>query len=218
MNRAMRPKCLVAALVGAALLPAMAAAQSETAPAQSNSPDIDEGERLVHNLDCDVCHTPKAMTPAGPRPDASRRLSGHPAGEALPPLPEGVLGADGWGGLFNLHLTAWAGPWGVSFGSNLTPDEETGIGAWSEELFVESMRTGTHVGDLRPFLPPMPTYSRLTDGELHAIFTYLQSIEPISNEVPAPLPPRSAPSGSRAASQPTADSPWPPSTTKNSSR
>ena len=108
-------------------------------------------------------------------------------------MPEGVLGAGGWGGLFNPHLTAWAGPWGVSYARNLTPDEDTGIGTWSEELFVESMRTGTRPGELRPFLPPMPTYDRLTDAELHAIFVYLRSIAPVANEVPAPQPPPGAP-------------------------
>ena len=159
------------------------------APGESPAEEIAAGERLVHNLDCNVCHTPKVFTPEGPRPDASRLLSGHVGGEKLPPLPDGLIGPAGWGGVFNNHLTAWAGPWGVSFGSNLTPDAETGIGRWSEEDFVESMRTGTYVGEVRPFLPPMPTYSRLTDEELHAIFVYLRSIPPIGNEVPEPLPP-----------------------------
>ncbi len=153
--------------------------------------DIAEGERLVHNHDCNVCHTPKVMTPQGPQPDAARLLSGHPADETLPPVPAGVVGLGGWGGLFNGSLTAWVGPWGVSFGSNLTPDPETGIGDWSLETFTDSLRTGTHVGETRPYLPPMPTYSRLTDGELRAIFAYLRSIEPVRNQVPAPLPPPS---------------------------
>jgi hypothetical protein len=195
MSKAMVWSFLAAALLVAAALPEMAGAQTAGGSAELNPAAREEGERLVHNLDCNVCHTPKVMTPAGPQPDVSRRLSGHPAGEDLPPLPVEALGEDGWGGVFNLHLTAWAGTWGVSFGSNLTPDQATGIGTWSEELFVESMRTGTHIGELRPFLPPMPTYSRLTDGELHAIFTYLRSLEPISNQVPAPLPPGPAAAG-----------------------
>ncbi len=195
MRRAVPPRWLAMVLLGVIALPAVAGAESASGPSESSLAETAEGERLVHNMDCDVCHTPKVMTAAGPRPDTSRRLSGHPAGEEVPPLPGGVLGEDGWGGLFNHHLTAWVGPWGVSYGSNLTPDEETGIGAWSEETFVESMRTGTHVGELRPFLPPMPTYDRLTDAELHAIFTYLQSIEPVSNEVPAPRPPVAPPAG-----------------------
>jgi mono/diheme cytochrome c family protein len=158
----------------------------------SSDPDADviaSGERLVHNMDCNVCHTPKVMTPQGPQPDASRLLSGFPADEKIPPVPEGLIGPTGWGGLFNNCLTAWAGPWGVSFGSNLTPDIKTGIGSWTEEDFVESMRTGMHMEAGRPFLPPMPTYARLTDEELHAIFIYLRSIKPVPNDVPEPLLP-----------------------------
>lgn len=156
---------------------------------EQRSESIASGERLVHNLDCNACHTPKVLTPRGPAPDSSRLLSGHPADEEIPPVPEALIGPTGWGGLFNNNLTAWAGPWGVSFASNLTPDVETGIGSWSEEIFVDAMRTGTHVGETRPFLPPMPTYARLTDEELHEMFTYLQSIQPIRNAVPAAQPP-----------------------------
>ena len=154
-----------------------------------NTEVIASGERLVHNMDCNVCHTPKVFTPQGPQPDSSRLLSGHPSDEKLPTIPEGAISPTGWGGIFNNSLTAWAGPWGVSFGSNLTPDHKTGIGSWTEEIFVHAMRTGTHVGKARAFLPPMPTYSRLTDVELHAIYTYLKSIKPIINAVPEALPP-----------------------------
>jgi mono/diheme cytochrome c family protein len=153
-----------------------------------NSEVIASGERLVHLLDCTACHTPKVMTPKGPQPDSSRLLSGQPADEKLPAVPEGVIGPTGWGGVFNGNQTAWAGPWGVSFATNLTPDMDTGIGGWTEEMFVEAMRTGRHVEDGSPFLPPMPTYALLTDNELHAVFTYLKSIKPVANKVPEALP------------------------------
>ena len=52
--------------------------------------------------------------------------------------------------------TAFAGPWGVSFTANLTPDKETGLGKWTEEMFIATMRTGRHQGKGRPMLPPMP--------------------------------------------------------------
>lgn len=198
MKQVALAKSMGTALLGTVMVWTMVSAQSAKSAMDPTLEEVREGERLVHNMDCNVCHTPKVMTPTGPMPDVSRRLSGHPADEGLPPLPEGALGKDGWGGLFNQHLTAWAGPWGVSFASNLTPDETTGLGTWSEELFAESMRTGTHVGETRPYLPPMPTYSRLTDSELHAIFAYLRSIEPVSNQVPVPLPPPSAPLGTNA--------------------
>lgn len=180
-----------AVLLASGLLLALSAAGAASEEARPD--ELAAGERLVHNLDCNVCHTPKVLTPEGPRPDPSRLLAGHPADEKLPALPEGLLGPSGWGGLFNHNLTAWAGPWGVSFGSNLTPDADTGIGSWTEKNFADSLRTGIRPGDLRPFLPPMPTYARLTDEEIHAIFVYLRSIPPVANAVPAPMPPPSPP-------------------------
>jgi len=168
-------------------------------PVAAAGPDaelIASGERLVHNMDCNVCHSPKVFGPQGPQVDTSRLLSGHRAVETIPPIPGGALGPIGWGGLFSNSMTAWAGPWGVSFGSNLTPDAKTGIGNWTSETFIEAMRTGTHIDQGRPFLPPMPTYSRLTDEELRAMFAYLQSIPPVENEVPEPMrPPGPAPEG-----------------------
>lgn len=175
---------VVMAAILIAALPRVAVYASD-----ENAEMIAVGERLVHNMDCNVCHTPKVFTPSGPKPDLSRLLSGHAADEKLPPIPDGQIGPQGWGGLYNNSLTAWVGPWGVSFGSNLTPDHKTGIGSWTEEIFVEAMRTGTHVGSARPFLPPMPTYSRLTDEELHAMYVYLKSIKPVNNAVPKALPP-----------------------------
>jgi hypothetical protein len=87
--------------------------------------------------------------------------------------------------------TAWAGPWGVSFTANLTPDAETGLGGWTVEMFIQAMRTGKHQGKGRPILPPMPYpwFAKLTDADLRAVFAYLQSIPPIPNKVPAPIDP-----------------------------
>jgi mono/diheme cytochrome c family protein len=176
--------CVVMAVFCAASLPGVTVHASD-----QNAEVIAQGERLVHNMDCNTCHTPKAFTPEGPRLDMARLLSGHPSDERVPAVPEGQISPTGWGGLFNNNLTAWAGPWGVSFGSNLTPDQKTGIGLWTEEIFVSVMRTGTHVGSARHLLPPMPVYNRLTDGELHAIYSYLRSINPVNNKVPEALPP-----------------------------
>jgi mono/diheme cytochrome c family protein len=87
--------------------------------------------------------------------------------------------------------TAWAGPWGVSFTANLTPDADTGLGKWTLRNFVETIRTGRHMGRGREVLPPMPiqVYRNLTDADLAAVFAYLQSIPAIRNRVPEPLPP-----------------------------
>src|SRR5262252_4889889 len=42
--------------------------------------------------------------------------------------------------------TAWMGPWGVSFSTNLTPDRNTGIGLWTEQMFMDTIRKGKHGG------------------------------------------------------------------------
>ena len=88
-------------------------------------------------------------------------------------------------------MTAWAGPWGVSFASNITPHPSTGIGYWSETLFVQAIRNGKYMGTSRDMLPPMPwqALARLTDEDLKAIFAYLKSIPPVENEVPTAIPP-----------------------------
>ncbi len=152
---------------------------------------IQRGEYLVNVGGCNDCHSPKAFSPKGPQPDPTRLLSGYPAGTTLPEIPTGVIGPNKWGGLTTNDLTAWVGPWGVSFSANLTPDTMTGLGSWTEDLFIKTMRTGKHLGVGRDILPPMPwyEYARLEDEDLKAIFTYLRTLKPIKNRVPEPIPP-----------------------------
>jgi hypothetical protein len=87
--------------------------------------------------------------------------------------------------------TAWAGPWGTSFTANLTPDPETGLGKWTEQNFIDTIRKARHMGTGRPLLPPMPAavVANFSDEDLASIFAYLQSLPPIKNHVPAPRPP-----------------------------
>ena len=121
----------------------------------------------------------------------TRALSGHPANAKLPEVPAGVLGPGKWAALTNEHFTAWAGTWGISFAINLTPDEETGTGTWNEAMFIKAMRTGKHLGEGRDILPPMPwqNLAQATDADLKALFAYLQSIPPVKNAIPDPIPP-----------------------------
>ena len=83
---------------------------------------------------------------------------------------------------------------GVSFTANLTPDRETGLGKWNLRTFVDTIRTGRHMGRGRAILPPMPIqmHKHFTDADLQAIFAYLQSIPAVSNRVPEPLSPSAA--------------------------
>jgi hypothetical protein len=161
-----------------------AAQQRGTAPA---SPEvIARGKYLVTIQDCNGCHTP--FTAKG-EPDMSRMLSGHPQSVVVKaPRPP----AGGWLVSINETNTAWSGPWGVSFTTNLTPDRQTGIGGWSEAAIIAAIRKGLKSGSGRPLLPPMPwrMYAMASDADLKAIYAYLMSIPPIANRVPNALPPQ----------------------------
>jgi cytochrome c553 len=153
---------------------------------------VKRGQYLATFGGCGDCHTPKVMTPNGPGPDTSRLLSGHRADADPTPLSMGVLKPSRWAAMTNSDLTAWAGPWGISFSANLTPDKATGLGKWTVAQFTQAMRTGKHLGSGRPILPPMPwaDIAVLTDKDMKALFAYLQSLKPISNPVPEPIPPK----------------------------
>lgn len=149
---------------------------------------IARGAYLVRLGGCTDCHTPKVMTEKGPVDDTSRLFSGHPADVVLPPP---ALGAENPWGAATAGMTAWTGPWGISYASNLTPDPETGMGSWTEEEFIQTLRTGKHRGSGRAILPPMPwqPLAAATQEDLSAIFAYLRSVSPVKNAVPAPQPP-----------------------------
>ncbi len=166
----------------------LAARQPGSAPPAAQGASVKRGEYLVRIMGCHDCHTPMKMGPKGPEPDMSRALSGHPASMTMPPAP-GLTPPWFWAGAAT--MTAFVGPWGVSFTANLTPDQETGLGAWTEQMFAAAMRNGRHMGVGRPILPPMPFWAAgaLTDADLHDLFTYLRSLPPMKNAVPAPIEP-----------------------------
>ena len=94
--------------------------------------------------------------------------------------------------MFYPDLTGSAGPWGMSFAGNLTP-HETGIGNWTEEQFKRALTQGRSKGQEngRMLLPPMPwfNYVNMKDEDVRAVYTYLKSINPVENVVPAPVGP-----------------------------
>jgi len=161
-----------------------------TAKGPAPSP-VERGKYLVMVAGCNDCHSPKIFTPAGPIPDTTKLLSGHPSSSPLPEIPKGVLGPTQWGAITTNDLTAWLGPWGVSFAYNLTPDLKTGIGGWPEDMFIQTLRKGKFMGMSRDILPPMPwqTIGQMSDDDLKAIFAYLKSLPPIENKIPEPIPP-----------------------------
>ena len=79
---------------------------------------------------------------------------------------------------------------------NLTPDSTTGIGTWTEDQFIQTLRKGKHMGmdNGRPLMPPMPweLIGRMTDDDLRSIYAFLRTLPPIKNVVQAPTPPNLA--------------------------
>jgi len=159
-----------------------------SASSGTSSTRVERGKYLVSIVGCNDCHTPFKMGPKGPEPDMGRFLSGHP--EQMGPMPAAVAqGAWLWSGAAT--NTAFSGPWGVSYAINLTPDRNTGLGIWTEKMFVEAIRTGRHMGTSREILPPMPwpALRNASDEDLKSIYAYLRSVKPIVNHVPDAQPP-----------------------------
>jgi len=149
------------------------------------------GKYLVNAIGCNDCHSPKIMTSIGPMPDTTKLLSGHPSTDKLPKFDWKLI-SEKQLLVFSSDLTACAGPWGISYTANLTPDAETGIGGWTKDMFFSAIRTGKHLGIGRPILPPMPWMEMkdLTNQDLESIYVYLKTLPPIKNKVPDPEPPR----------------------------
>ena len=184
------------AALGLALLAAMilhrppqpAGAADNASPAEHDL--LRRGKYLVTVAGCNDCHTPMKITPAGPVPDTDRLLSGHPESAKLPPAPSAY---GPWTWTCSATNTAFAGPWGTTYATNLTPDKNTGTGIWTQDMFTKALKLGKHWGQpgARNIQPPMPwsNYAQMTDQDLKAVWTYLRSIPPIKNQVPDYEPP-----------------------------
>ena len=148
--------------------------------------EVRRGEQLVATEGCNDCHTPLKTSPEGLVPDTSRLLSGHPEELEVP-------------------TEAFEGPWGTAFPANLTPDRETGLGDWTDQNFIETMRTGRHLGTGRALAKHWPAATKRTDAELRAIYVYLRSIPAIRNQVPPPRSSATSGAAPRGESSPKAD-------------
>ena len=122
-------------------------AQAPAAPAAPSAKTIARGKYLATIGACNDCHSPK-IDPQQ-HPDPKRPFSGRPQTTMAPSQNNGEIHA-------SLDLTAWAGPWGVSYGANLTPDPETGLKKrYTEASFIKTLRTGKKP-EGEDLLPPMP--------------------------------------------------------------
>ncbi len=158
------------------------------AKASNTLKQVARGKYLVDIMGCHDCHTPMKMGPKGPEWDMTRALSGHPEEMVMPPAPPA---AGPWVASIGATFTAFASPAGTVFTRNLTPDKETGLGDWTVEEFIATMKTGRERGKGRPVMPPMPVQNlaALTDSDIRALFAYLQSIPAIKNRTPQPIEP-----------------------------
>ena len=129
---------------------------------------IERGRYLVELLGCGVCHTDGALAGA---PDMERQLAGSRTG------------------------IAYASPLqvefpGVVYPPNITPDDETGIGRWSDRQIAGAITAGLGKHNNRRIVSmPWTGYSKLTDKDTRAIVVYLRSIEPIHHRVPDEVTP-----------------------------
>jgi len=178
----MKSRRLLLSILGALSLVGVACALNssrETIPADwEQTSYIERGRYLVDHLGhCYGCHTP--LGPDG-QPDMSLFLSGVPAkfagAKAGPP-----------------QVAGFPGPRGSRFyAKNITPDPETGIGKWTEEQFVQTFRHGVRPDGVRYATSPMEwnIYANMKEQDARAIYRYLRTIKPISNKVPANIPPQ----------------------------
>ncbi len=199
----MKKKSLKIAAFAMLALAAAAAGCNKTAPGESSAPvqaytaasftadQVTRGAELVNEWKCNFCHTPELRGPDGkPMPNPERLLSGHPQDEPVPDVSDMVINSDAYMEfLDNLDNTVWASNDSLVFSANLTPDPATGIGAWSPEQFLATIRQGQHMGLGKRLLYPMPwqELAQLPDSDLISIYAYLRTIDPVENKVPPPI-------------------------------
>ncbi|MFM2286337.1 MAG: hypothetical protein RLZZ543_1834 [Bacteroidota bacterium] len=190
----MKKISIIVTLAASALVMTMSCSQESKEAVTPKAPTPEEvvkrGEYLVGIMGCNDCHSPKRMGTKGPENIPELLLSGFPGDSTIGKFDTKII-KDGYS-VFYPGLTAAAGPWGVSFAANLTPDE-TGMGNWTEEQFKKAIKEGKYKGidGTRPLLPPMPwvNYAQLSDEDAHAMFMYFKSIKPVKNIVPMPIAP-----------------------------
>jgi mono/diheme cytochrome c family protein len=136
------------------------------ASAQNNKQQVERGKYLVTLASCTDCHTPGYFFG---KPDNARFLGGSEVGFEIPGL-------------------------GVFHGPNLTPDNDSGLGKWTNAQIVTAIKTGKRP-DGRELAPAMPwrAFAQMTDADANAIVAYLKSLPPIKNKVPGPFGPNDKP-------------------------
>src|ERR1700751_3034504 len=78
-------------------------------------------------------------------------------------------------------------PFGAIYSPNLTPDRETGLGAWSDQDFYNALRFGVDPDGSRYYPAfPYPNFTKLTRPDILALRASLATLTPFANEAPPP--------------------------------
>ncbi len=120
------------------------------------------------------------------RPDASVFSAATIArGQQLAALGDCAVCHTSTNGVLNAGGRAIETPFGTITSTNITPDVETGIGAWSYPAFERAMREGIH-RDGRHLYPVFPYthFAKATDADMQAIYAYLMAQAPVRTETP----------------------------------
>jgi nicotinate dehydrogenase subunit B len=115
------------------------------------------------------------------RPDASTYSAATIArGQQLAALGDCAVCHTKANGVINAGGRAIETPFGIVYATNITPDVETGIGAWSYPAFERAMREGIH-RDGRHLYPAFPYnhFAKTTDADLQALYAYLMAQAPV---------------------------------------
>jgi nicotinate dehydrogenase subunit B len=127
----------------------------------------------------------RAIAPIA-RPDASVFSAATIArGQQLAALGDCAVCHTSLNGVINAGGLALETPFGTIYSTNITPDAETGIGAWSYPAFERAMREGIH-RDGRQLYPAFPYthFTKTTDADLQALYAYLMAQTPVRTDNP----------------------------------
>ena len=151
-----------------AVMTALSALAAAPGVAASDCETVARGQYLVTLLGCGRCHTEGYLTgnqPTGPHLGGSRVGIAYTAYSMDDTRP------------------------GVVFAGNLTPDDETGLGSWSEDEIVQAMTVGVaKSGHERLTVMPWTNYEALKKKDVRAIARYLKSLSPVRWPVPEAIP------------------------------
>lgn len=76
-------------------------------------------------------------------------------------------------------------PFGTIYGTNITPDPQTGIGSWSEAAFRRALRHGvSRDGQLLYPAFPYNHFTQLTDDDIGALYAFVMTRDPVQAQAP----------------------------------